>query len=45
MTEQQITASVRQIKTKQDFLDLINALAADEFGESSSAFTMQQMNY
>lgn len=45
MTEQQIAASVRQIKTKQDFLDLINALAADEFGESSSAFTMQQLNY
>ena len=45
MTEQQITSIVRRIKTKEDFLNLINAIAKDEFGESYSAFTMQQLNY
>lgn len=45
MTEHQITATVRKIKTKEDFLNLINALAADELGESYSPFTLQQLNY
>lgn len=45
MTEHQVTATVRKIKTKEDFLNLINALAADELGESYSPFTMQQLNY
>ena len=45
MTEHQITATVRKINTKEDFLNLINALAADELGESYSPFTIQQLNY
>ena len=45
MTEQQITAAVQKLQTKDDFLNLINAIAKDELGESFSPFTMKQLNY
>lgn len=45
MTEQQILAATRQLKSKEDFLKLINNIVIDELGESGSPFTMQQLNY
>ena len=45
MTEQQIKAAVKKLQTKEDFLNLINAIATDELGESFSQFTMKQLNY
>lgn len=45
MTEQQITAAVKKLQTKDDFLNLINAIAIDELGGSFSPFTMKQLNY